>query len=83
MTPVLFISTSAFGMDGKKTCSLRNEELKANRASEVSEEQSKERLRIGREKNRARRIKRGKEKVVRNRRPRETALGHSQKIEAR
>ena len=66
----------------KKPCLLRNEELKANRASEVSEEQSKERLRIGREKDRARRIKRGKEKVYRNRRPRETALGHSQKIEA-
>ena len=83
MTPILFISTSAFGMDEKKPHSLRNEELKANRASEVSEEQSKERLRIGCELDRARRIKRGKEKVVRNRRPRETALGHSQKIEAR
>ena len=35
--------------------SLRNEKLKANRASET-EEQSKERLRIGREKDRARRI---------------------------
>ena len=34
----------------KKTRSHRNEELKANRASEVSEEQSKERLRIGRKK---------------------------------
>ena len=66
-----------------KNCSLRNEKLKANRASEVSEEQSEERLRIGREKDRARRIKRGKEKVVRNGRLRETALGHSQKIEAR
>ena len=70
-------------MDEKKPRSLRNEKLKANRASEVSEEQSKERLRIGCEKDRARRIKRGKEKVVRNRRPRETALGHSQKIEVR
>ena len=84
MTPVFFISTvSAFGMDGRKKRSLRNEEPKANRASEVSEEQSKERLRIGCEKDRAGRIKRGKEKVVRNRRPRETALGHSQKIETR
>ena len=66
----------------KKKHSLRNEKLKANRASEVSEEQSKERLRIRCEKNRARRIKIRKEKVVRKRRPRETALGHSQKIEA-
>ena len=68
----------------KQPGSLRNEELKANRASEVSEEQSKERMTIGCEKDRARRIKRGKEKVVRNRRPRETtALDHSQKIEVR
>ena len=67
----------------KKQRSLTNEELKANRASEVSEEHGKERLRIGREKYRARRITRGKEKVVKNRRPRETALGHSQKIKAR
>ena len=50
----------------KKKCSLRNEKLKANRASET-EEQIKERLRIRRE----------------NRKPRETAPGHSQKIEAR
>ena len=72
-------------MDEKtnKPVHLEMRNLKANRASEVSEEQSKERLRLGREKDRARRIKRGKEKVVRNRRPRETALGHSQKIEAR
>ena len=36
-------------MDEKqKKCSLRNEKLKVNRASET-EEQSKERLRIGRE----------------------------------
>ena len=70
-------------MDEKKPRSLRNEKVKANRASEVSEEQSKEKLRIGCEKGRARRIKRRKEKVVRNRRPRETALGHSQKIEVR
>ena len=60
-------------MDGKKTRSLRNEKLKANSASEVSEEQSKERLRIGFEKDIAKRIKRGKENVVRNGRPRETA----------
>ena len=63
-------------MDEKtnKPHSLRNEKLKANRASEVSEEQSKDKLRIGREKDRARRINRGKEKVVRNRRPREIVL---------
>ena len=64
-------------MDDKETekCSLRNEKLKANRASET-EELRKERLRLRREKDRARkRTKknpRGKEKVVRNRRPRET-----------
>ena len=38
----------------KKKCSLRNEKLKANRASET-EEQRKERLRIKHEKDRARR----------------------------
>ena len=51
------------------------------------EEQRKERLRIRREKDRARRrtkkTTRVKEKVVKNRRPRETAPGHSQKIGAR
>ena len=67
-------------MQNNNNRSLRNEKLKANRALEVSEEQSKERVRIGREKDRARRIKRGKEKVVRNRRLRETALGHSQEL---
>ena len=41
-------------MDGKNKRSLRNEKLKANRASET-EEQRKERLRIRREKDRARR----------------------------
>ena len=56
MTPILLAWTK------NKTHSLKNEELKANRDSEVSEEQSKERLWIGREKDRARRIKRGKEK---------------------
>ena len=40
---------------GRKKRSLRNEKLKANRASET-EEQRKERLRIRREKDRARRI---------------------------
>ena len=54
--------------------SLRIEKSKANRASET-EELRKERLRIRREKDRTRRrtkkYKR-KEKVVRNRRPRET-----------
>ena len=56
----------------KKTCSHRHEKLKANRASET-EKQRKERLRIGREKDRAREIRkkttRGEEKVLRNRRP--------------
>ena len=50
MTPVLVISTmrlSSFSME-KKNRSLRNEKLKANRASET-EEQRKERLRIRRE----------------------------------
>ena len=50
MTPVLFISTRT-----KKKCSLRNGGLKASRASET-EEQRKERLTIGREKGRTRRI---------------------------
>ena len=39
VTPMLFISTvrwSSFSMDEKK-CSLRNEKLKANRASETEE----------------------------------------------
>ena len=71
----------------RKKSSLRNEKLKANIASET-EEQKKERLRIRREKNRARRrtkkkTQEEKEKVVRNRRPRETAPGHSQNIEVR
>ena len=60
----------------KKKHSLRNEKLKANRASET-EEQRRERLRIRCEKDGARSTTkiittRGKEKVVRNRRPRET-----------
>ena len=58
----------------KKKSSIRNEKLKANRASEI-EEQRKERLRIRREKDRARRrIKnkrkgksRQKQKTMRNR----------------
>ena len=70
---------------GKKS-SLRNEKLRANRASET-EEQREKRLRIGREKDKSKKdnpkITRGKEKVVRHRRPRETMPGHSQKIEAR
>ena len=40
--------------EAEKKCSLRNEKLKANRTSET-EEQRKERLRIRREKDRARR----------------------------
>ena len=56
-------------MDEKKR-SLRNEKLKANRASET-EEQRKERLKIRRE-----------NKKTENH-TRETDPGHSQKIEAR
>ena len=45
-----YMLESSFSMDEKENKrSLRNEKLKANRASET-EEQSKERLRIGREK---------------------------------
>ena len=66
----------------KKQRSLRNEKLKANRAS-VTEEQRKERLRIRRKKDRAKRIQEEEEKVVSKRRQRESAPGHSQKIEAR
>ena len=67
----------------KKKPSLINGKLKANRASE-NEEQRKERLRIERDKDRARRItKKLQEEKKRNRRPRETAPGNSQKIEAR
>ena len=51
---------------------------------EATEEQRRERLRIRREKEGARRRKktttRGKEKVVRNRRPRETAPSHFQRL---
>ena len=54
------------------------EKLKANRATE---EQRRERLRIRRKKGRARRrTKKQKKKVVRNRRPRETAPSHSQRL---
>ena len=67
--------------EAEKKCSLRNEKLKANRNSET-EEQRKGRLMIRREKYSARRRK-GKEKVAGHRRLRETAPGHSQKIEAR
>ena len=70
----------------KKVRSLRNEKLKSERASET-EEQRRERLRIRREIDRARKITkkttRGKVKVVTNRRPRETSLGHFQNIEAK
>ena len=60
MTPVLFISYTLARVLAwskkklEKKRSLRNEKLKANRASET-EEQRKERLRIRREKGRARR----------------------------
>ena len=56
--------------------SLINEKCKANRASET-EEQRKEWLRIRHEKDRA------KKRSLETRRPRETAPGHSQKIEAK
>ena len=62
----------------KPTC----DKVKANRASET-EEQRKERLTIGRKKYENQKLQEEKKKVVRNRRPRETAPGHSQKIEAR
>ena len=65
--------------------SLRNEKLKANRAS-VTEEQRRERLRIRREKVEQKEQKKLQEEeveVVSNRRQRESAPGHSQKIEAR
>ena len=70
----------------EKKRSLRNEKLKAKRALET-EEQRKERLRIRLEKDRKRRktkkLQEEKDKVVRNKRPRGTAPGHSQKIEVR
>ena len=56
--------------EAEKRLSFRNEKLKANRTLET-EEKRKERLRIRWEKDRAR-----------NKRPRETVRGHSQKIEA-
>ena len=68
--------------EAEKNRSLRNEKLKADRTSET-EEQRKESLRIRREKDKARRRTKGKEKVARLRQLRETAPGHSQKIEAR
>ena len=48
--------------EAEKKCSLRNEKLKANRTSET-EEQRKERLRIRREKDRVRRITKGKQRL--------------------
>ena len=71
--------------EAKKQRSLRNEKLRANRAS-VTEEQRRERLRIRREKDRAKRINKiqeEEEKVVSNRRQRESVPDHSQKIKAR
>ena len=71
--------------EAKKKTFTSNEKLKANRASET-EEQIKERLRLGREKDRARRIIQNYKRKIKGRqkhtRPRETAPGHSQKIEA-
>ena len=69
----------------KQQRSLRNEKLKANRVS-VTEEQRRERLRIRREKDRAKeqkKLQEEEEKVISNRRKRELVPGHSQKIEAR
>ena len=57
---------------------LRNEKLKANRASET-EEQRRERLRIRRDKERARR----RTKNIKKRSVTEIAPGHSQRIEVR
>ena len=65
--------------EAEKKSSLRNDKL---RTSET-EEQRKERLRIRREKDRARRRTKGKKRSPDTRRLRETAPGHSQKIEAR
>ena len=48
--------------EAEKTCSLRNEKLKANRTSET-EEQRKERLRIRREKDRAWRRTKGMKRL--------------------
>ena len=65
--------------------SLRNQKLKVNRTSET-EEQRKERQRIDTkniEQEGKQKTTRGKERVIRNSRPRDTAPGHSQKIEAR
>ena len=63
-------------MDGKEVTSLRNEKHKANRASETEEQRGK-RLRNRREKRREpKKTTRGKEKVVRSRRPLETVPGH-------
>ena len=61
-------------MDEKevKKVSLKNEKLKANRASET-EEQRKERLRIRvKKRRRTKKVQQEREKVVRNRRPPET-----------
>ena len=70
--------------NNKNNVHLEMKNLKQNRAS-VTEEQRRERLRIRREKDRAKRkkIQEEEEKVVSNRRQRESAPGHSQKIEAR
>ena len=69
----------------KNDVHLEMRNLKANRAS-VTEEQRRERLRIRREKDRAKRTTkttRGRRKGRRNRRQRESAPGHSQKNRAR
>ena len=78
-----FPMRQSFSMDEKeaeKKGSLRNMKLKANTSSET-EEQRKERPRIRREKDRAGRRTMGKKRSPG--RLRETAPGHSQKIEAR
>ena len=73
--------------DKKQQRSLRNEKLKANRAS-VTEEQRRERLRIRREKDRAKRTKKNykrkkKRLSVTEDNENQCQDGHSKMIEAR
>ena len=69
MTPVLVIYTNTKAAlawtKNNHNCSLRNEKLKSNRASET-EEQRKERLRLRREKDRARTKKKLQEEKKRS-----------------
>ena len=69
--------------EAEKKNNVHLEKLKANGDS-VTEEQRRERLRIRHEKDRAKKQLQEQEgKVVSNRRQRESAPGHSQKIEER